>query len=59
MSILINGIKMPEGEEMLFINIYPDGKVCVNFDLNCKQIATAVSVPPHGNLIDIDALKNP
>lgn len=55
MSILIKGMKMPESEEMLCINIYPDGKVYINLDLEeCKQIATAVSVPPHGKLIDVD-----
>lgn len=39
---------MPKNEEMLCINIYPDGKVCINLDLDCKQIATAVPVPSCG-----------
>lgn len=53
MSVLIKGMEMPKDGELLCINIYPDGKVCVNLDLDCKQIATAVPVPPHGQLIDL------
>jgi hypothetical protein len=56
MSILIKGVEMPKGDEMLCINICPDGKVYIDFDLKCKRIATAVPVPPHGRLIDADAL---
>lgn len=56
MSILIKGLDMPKGDEMFCINIYPDGKVCIDMDLKCKRIATAVPVPPHGRLIDADAL---
>lgn len=52
MSILVKGMEMPKGDEMLCINVYPDGKVCINLDLKCKRIATAISVPPHGNLVD-------
>lgn len=54
-SILIN-MEMPTDDEILCINIHPDGKVCIALDLECKQIATAVSVPPHGDLIERDAL---
>ena len=57
MSILIKGMEMPREGELLCINIYPDGKVCIDLDLECSQIATAVPVPPHGRLIDADALK--
>lgn len=54
MSVYIKGIEMPDGEnEILFLRIYPDGKVSIDMDLQCKQIATAVPVPtPHGDLID-------
>ena len=52
MSILIKGMEMPKDEEMLCINIYPDGKVCINLDLECERIATAAPVPKHGDLID-------
>ena len=58
MSILIKGMEMPKDGELLCINIYPNGKVCIDMDLKCKQIATAVSVPPHGRLIDADALRD-
>lgn len=46
MSILIKGIKMPIGGKRLSIDIYPNGKVCTNLDLDCKQIATAADVRP-------------
>ena len=52
MSILIRGMDMPKDGEMLCINIYPSGTVCINLDLKCKRVANAVPVPPHGRLID-------
>lgn len=55
MGIYITNIEMPQDEEMLCVNIYPDGKVCISLDLECKRIATAVAVPPLGRLIDADA----
>ena len=55
-DILIKGMEMPKDGEMLCVNIYPDGKVCINLDLECKRIATAVPVPPHGRCIDENAL---
>ena len=57
MSILIKGLEMPEGNEMLCINIYPDGRVCIDMDLHCKPIAQAVELPPHGRLIDEDDVR--
>ena len=57
MSVYINGMEMPTEGEILCINIYPDGKVCIALDLDCKQVATAAPVPPHGRLIDADALE--
>lgn len=56
MSILIKSIEMPTEDEMLFLRIYPNGKVTIDGDLECKQIATAVPVQPHGRLIDADEL---
>lgn len=56
MDVLIKGMEMPTDGELLCINIYPDGKVCINLDLYCKQVATAVPVLPHGRLIDADAV---
>ena len=52
MSILIKGMEMPKAGELLCIDILPDGKVYIHLDLENKRIATAVSVPPHGDLID-------
>ena len=56
MSILIKGLDMPKDRDILYIDIYSNGKVAHDLDLECKQIATAISVPPHGRLIDADAL---
>ena len=53
MSILIKGIEMPE--HGMVINIYPDGRVADHFDEFQETIATAVPVPPHGDLIERDA----
>lgn len=58
MSILIKGLEMPKTGELLCIDILPDGKVYIHLALKNKQIATAVPVPPHGRLIDADALDN-
>ena len=57
MGVYISGIEMPKSEEILCVNIHPDGKVCINLDLKCTQIATAVPVPDHGDLIDRDAAR--
>lgn len=46
MAIYISGIDMPKEDEMLFLNVYPDGKVTVNLDLKCMPIATAFQLPP-------------
>ena len=58
MSILITGLDMPKDGEQLCININPDGKVCINLDLSCEKVGTAVPVPPHGRLIDADEFLN-
>lgn len=55
MSLLIKGMKMPKENELLCIRIYPSGKVTVDMDLQCKQVAEAVELPDHGDLIDRDA----
>lgn len=56
-GIYIKGMEMPQDGELLCININPDGKVCIDLDLKCKRIATAIPVPDHGRLIDADALR--
>ena len=57
MSILIKGMEMPKDGELLCINIHPDGKVCINLDLECEKVGEAVPVPAHGRLGDLDELE--
>ena len=55
MSIIIKGMKMPKHDgEILCIEIYPDGTVCMDMDLQCRKIAEAKELPPHGRLIDAE-----
>lgn len=54
MSILIKDMKIPQ--RGMVVNIYADGRVTNHFDEFGKTIGKAVSVPPHGRLIDADAL---
>lgn len=56
MGVYIKGMEMPKDGELLCINIQPDGKVCINLDLECEKVGEAVHVPPHGRLIDLDAI---
>jgi len=57
MSVLIKGMEMPKGCDAL-LHIHPDGRtVLYPFDgENEPHEYTAVPVPPHGRLIDADAL---
>ena len=52
MSIIIQGMEMPNKKNGAVLIIYPDGK-CAFEDGKTYQ---AVPVPPHGRLIDADAL---
>jgi len=54
MSVLIRGMEMPK--RGMVVNIYADGRVTNHFDEFGKTIGKAVPVPPHGDLIDRDAL---
>lgn len=45
MSVLIKGVDMPEGDEVLSINIFSDGKVTRQYDLRCETIAIAEEAP--------------
>lgn len=71
MSIIINGIKMPEApDEMIELAILGDGTViqtgeswrspedgkCYYTTTTPEKFGSAVSVPEHGDLIDRDAL---
>lgn len=55
MGVYIKGMEMPE--RGMVINIYANGRVTNHFDEFGEQIGTAVPVPPHGRLIDADALR--
>ena len=58
MSILIKGMEMPTGERPVHIEIHRDGTVLQwKFGESDEIIGTAVEVPPHGDLIDRDELK--
>ena len=54
MSLLIRGVQYPRSSPLTLI-IYPDGTVSSVYD---NQRGTAVPVPPHGRLIDADALED-
>lgn len=53
MSVLIRGMELPT-TPVLFC-IHPDGKVFADLEGNWREYK-AVPVPPHGRLIDADAL---
>ena len=55
-DILIKGMEMPKNIGVS-VTIYPDGRVIRYLGYGAKeQLGTAVPVPPHGRLIDADAL---
>ena len=57
MSILIQGMEMPQGNSTINVLIYADGTVYTGH-VNDSQYS-AVSVPtPHGRLIDADAIQD-
>ena len=59
MSILIKGMEMPKEGGWKTVRIYPDGTCAVpNWQGDCTLIkgAQAVSVPPHGRLIEKNAV---
>ena len=56
MSILIRGIDMPKKGEYKPLFIYDTGEVTMEIRGEEVQVATAVPVPPHGDLIDRDEL---
>ena len=54
MSIIIHGLNMPKNEE-LWIRIQPDGKIVSQTGYVIED-ASAEQLPPHGRLIDADAI---
>ena len=57
MSILLNGLSMPENTFYIQIRIYDGGLVTVDINGEEAQIAEAIAIPSHGRLIDADALE--
>lgn len=61
MSIIITGLEMPKEGEWISVNISPDGKCFIQSwcgkDFNFAEKLTAVPVPPHGRLGDLDAVE--
>ena len=55
MSILIKGMEMPK-KYPVTVTIFPDGISVVKTISGRRFTATAVPVPPHGRLGDLDAL---
>ena len=55
-DILIHGISMPRERDHLTITINADGTVQPLVDMYCPIIAHAIELPPHGDLIDRNAL---
>lgn len=54
MGVYIKGMEMPK-DKPLIIKINPDGAVSSTFDNDYRKYA-AIPVPPHGRLIDTDAV---
>lgn len=54
MSILIKGMDIPKAGNETIIRIHPDGTILDQYGHHLA--ITAVPVPPHGRLIDLDAL---
>ena len=60
MSILIKNMEMPSEGTFNIVHIYSDGRVAIPFwekGMQVVQGIEAVPVPPHGRLIDADALR--
>ena len=55
MSIIIHGMDMPKKAE-LWIRVQPDGKIVSQTGYVIED-ASAEQIPPHGRLIDADALR--
>lgn len=58
-DILIRGISMPREDTFCIVHIYGDGTVCMPaWGKGMKKVdgVEAISVPPHGRLIDQDAI---
>lgn len=54
-DVLIKNIEMPKETQCCY-TIFPNGKVIVHWDGKVLGEATAIELPPHGQLIDRDAV---
>ena len=57
MSILINGMEMPQGNSTINVLIYADGTVYTGH-VNDSQYSAVSVHTPHGRLIDADAIQD-
>ena len=57
MDLMIKGMYMPKGDEILRLEILPNGQVnrIIGWAISEKRDAKAIELPPHGRLIDADA----
>lgn len=56
MSVIIKGIGMPTGNDELRLIIHSNGQVIISHKTYFDE-TEAILVPPHGRLIDADALE--
>ena len=59
MGVYIKGIELPKEGSWKTVRIYPDGTCAIpNWQGDCTFLkgAQAVEIPPHGRVIDADAL---
>lgn len=56
MNILIKGVEMPKGNDELRLIIRSNGQVIISHKTYYEE-AEAVIVPPHGDLIERDKLR--
>lgn len=56
MSVIIRGMKMPTEREWVDVRIFRDGTAIVTEERARRTNHQAIELPPHGRLIDADAL---
>lgn len=57
MSIIIKGLSMPQGDEEIRLRIDAKGEVYI-YGAYPTQLYEAIELPPHGRLIEADAVVN-
>lgn len=56
MGVYLPNVDMPKGDKVLTVQICPDGSIWQQYRGTVPN-AKAVPIPPHGRLIDADALR--